>query len=77
MDKLVDVAKAGAELIAPLLTVPEAANLLRLSPSFLNKRRLDGTGPIYMKVGRRILYDRSDLVTWARNTKRRHTSEVA
>jgi predicted DNA-binding transcriptional regulator AlpA len=58
----------------PKLSVREAATFLRVSKSFLDKRRLDGNGPIYMKMGRRVVYDQTDLEVWAASTKRRHTS---
>jgi len=55
------------------LSVPEAAAFLGCSKSFLDKKRLDGSGPLFMKVGRKILYDRSDLEEWVTSTKRRRT----
>jgi predicted DNA-binding transcriptional regulator AlpA len=58
-----------------LLSVPEAARSLGLSASTLNKLRLSGDGPLYMKLGRRVLYDLRDLEAWARERKRSHTSE--
>jgi hypothetical protein len=58
-----------------LLTVVEAATVLRLSKSFLDKRRLAGDGPLYLKCGRRVLYVRDDLFAWATSNKRRHTSQ--
>jgi excisionase family DNA binding protein len=57
------------------LSVQEAANFLGLSVSTLNKLRLTGTGPPYMKLGRRVLYDLHDLEAWAASRKRSHTSE--
>ena len=57
------------------LNVKEAAAYLGLSTSTLNKMRLTGTGPPYMKLGRRVLYDLRDLEQWAVQRKRDHTSE--
>jgi excisionase family DNA binding protein len=57
-----------------LLTVAEASAVLRMSKSFLNKRRLDGTGPPFVKMGRTVRYPRGDLEAWAIANKRRHTS---
>lgn len=57
------------------LNVSEAAQFLGLSVSTLNKMRLTGTGPPYMKLGRRVLYDLPDLQAWAAERKRNHTSE--
>jgi hypothetical protein len=39
-----------------LLTVDEAAAILRCSPSSLNKWRLTGRGPKFVFVGRRVRY---------------------
>jgi hypothetical protein len=44
------------------MSVQETAAYLGISKSFLNKRRLDGTGPIYLKIGRRVLGSRSRLL---------------
>lgn len=59
------------------LSVPEAARYLGLSVSTLNKMRLNGTGPCFLKLGRRVLHDIRDLESWVRERKRRHTSEQA
>jgi excisionase family DNA binding protein len=74
--------EAGAYLdlsITPLpsrkLSVKEAAAYLGLSVSTLNKMRLNGTGPPYLKLGRRVLYDLRDLEEWTAERKRNHTSE--
>lgn len=57
------------------LSVREAAAYLGLSGSTLNKTRLTGRGPRYLKLGRRVLYDLHDLETWVAERKRNHTSE--
>jgi predicted DNA-binding transcriptional regulator AlpA len=57
------------------LNVREAAQFLGLSVSTLNKLRLSGNGPQYMKFGRRVLYDLRDLEEWACDHRRSHTSE--
>jgi hypothetical protein len=61
---------------ACFLTVAEAARLLRVSKGFLDKRRLTGDGPIYLKIGKRVVYDRAELVNWATSNRRQHTSEA-
>jgi predicted DNA-binding transcriptional regulator AlpA len=58
------------------ISVREAAAYLGISKSFLDKKRLDGTGPIYVKIGRSVAYDLGDLEIWVVGQKRRHTSEV-
>jgi len=59
------------------LSVQEAARFLGLSVSTLNKMRLNGTGPRYLKLGRRVLYDLRDLDAWVAERRRNHTSEPA
>jgi helix-turn-helix protein len=60
-----------------LLTEPEAAAYLRISRSFLAKARCSGAGPIFVKCGRRVLYDLADLDAFADRGKRRSTSSTA
>jgi predicted DNA-binding transcriptional regulator AlpA len=57
------------------LSVRETAAYLCVSKSWLDKRRLDGNGPTYLKLGRRVVYDVVDLESWAADNKRRHTAE--
>ena len=47
------------------LTQQEAAAYLRLSPRTLERHRVEGTGSRFVKLGRRVLYRRSDLDDWA------------
>lgn len=68
-------AVAQASVLRPKFSVVEAAAYLRCSKSFLDKRRLDGNGPAYLKLGRRVVYDIVDLETWAAGNKRQHTAE--
>jgi predicted DNA-binding transcriptional regulator AlpA len=58
-----------------LLTPKEAANLLRLSPSWLAKSRVKGTGPAYAKLGRSIRYSEGALLQWMKSHLRLSTSE--
>jgi hypothetical protein len=44
-----------------LLEVDEAAAKLRISRSMLNKSRVSGDGPPFIKIGARVLYAESDL----------------
>lgn len=57
------------------LNVREAAETLRLGVSTLNKLRVHGGGPRYVKLGRRVVYRRIDLTTWAEERLLRSTSE--
>ena len=60
-----------------MLSVSEAAEFLRISKSWLNKRRcLGGPDAIpFIKVGRRVAYSMDDLVTFVARRRRRTTSE--
>jgi hypothetical protein len=57
------------------LTTDRAAQRLGVSTSFLNKARLDGSGPPFIKLGARIVYDPADLAAWAEARKHQSTSE--
>lgn len=57
------------------LTQSEAANLLRLSERTLERHRLSGTGPVFVKLGRRVVYRASDLLAFAQAHTYRSTSE--
>lgn len=57
------------------LTVSEAAAYIRRSSSFLNKRRVYGGGPEYIKLGASVLYDRRALDSWLAAHTRQSTSE--
>ena len=59
----------------PLLTVEEAAKLLRLSPSWLAKARMRGDGPAYVKLGRAIRYGEGALRRYMKSCSRLSTSE--
>ena len=50
---------------APLMSTAEAAAYLRVSKSYLDKRRVYGGGPKFLRFGKRILYRKSDLDAWA------------
>ncbi len=52
-----------------------AAAYLSLSTQRLAKMRLTGEGPVYRKVGRSVLYLRSDLDAWLESLSRRSTSD--
>ena len=47
-----------------LLTQSEAARVLRLSERTLERLRLQGGGPLYVKAGRAVRYREADLEAW-------------
>jgi excisionase family DNA binding protein len=60
------------------LTPKEAAAYLRVSKSYLDKLRVYGGGPKFLRFGKRkILYRKSDLDFWAAQHRFGSTSEYA
>ena len=57
------------------LRTRDAAVHLGLSPRTLEKHRCFGTGPVYRKLGGRIVYHLDDLDSWAEQGLRRSTSD--
>ena len=57
------------------LRVPEAAGFCGCSTSKLNKHRVTGDGPAFIKCGRLVMYDVRDLEAWLGRCKRQSTSE--
>lgn len=57
-----------------VLTTEEAAAFLREKPATLKKRRREGTGPAYIKLGGArqsdVRYLRSDLIAWLHACRR-------
>ncbi|HCJ70404.1 helix-turn-helix transcriptional regulator [Agrobacterium pusense] len=61
---------------ASMMRTIDAAAFVGLSPSTLTKLRLTGGGPLYLKLGKTVVYDRSDLKTWLDSKRRRSTSAI-
>ena len=60
------------------LTTPEAAAFLRVSKSYLDKLRVYGGGPPFLRISKRkIVYAVADLVAWAAARRHGSTSEYA
>ena len=63
----------------PYLTSDEAAAVLRLSPRTLERMRVMGNGPRFLKAGRgkrsRVLYKHADLISWLEDSSFSSTSE--
>jgi predicted DNA-binding transcriptional regulator AlpA len=58
-----------------LLTAKDAADVLRLSPSWLAKARMRGEGPPFLKIGRSVRYGEGALRQWTKSRLRYSTSE--
>ncbi|MBN9066821.1 MAG: helix-turn-helix domain-containing protein [Rhizobiales bacterium] len=46
------------------LRVPQAAEYVGLSKSYLDKARMTNTGPAYAKLGATVIYSTDDLDAW-------------
>jgi predicted DNA-binding transcriptional regulator AlpA len=68
---------AGTDMdnIETLLISREAAKLLRLSERTVERHRVAGTGPRFIRLGRAIRYRRRDLLDWIERAARHSTSE--
>ena len=58
-----------------LLATREAAALVGLSPRTLERYRVTGEGPRFLKLGRRVVYPRLELDSWLSTKVRRSTSD--
>ncbi len=59
---------------SPCLTSAEAAAFLKVTIQTLARWRVEGSGPVYSKLNRTVLYEYDDLLRFVRNNKRRSTS---
>ena len=61
-----------------LVVTPESASeLLGISCSTLAKMRIAGTGPVFTKLGSRVLYRGEDLAEWISANRYKSTSEYS
>tara|TARA_Y100000310_G_C20547942_1_gene746557 strand:+ start:153 stop:419 length:267 start_codon:yes stop_codon:yes gene_type:complete len=63
-------------LDGPLVPQGPAARELHLSERTLECWRATGYGPPFVKIGRRVLYQKSALETWITKQIRRSTSDT-
>jgi predicted DNA-binding transcriptional regulator AlpA len=60
---------------SPVLRTEPAAEYSGSTKSTFEKYRLTGEGPVYIKIGRVVVYYREDLDTWLASKRRMSTSE--
>lgn len=60
-----------SDLFSPV----EAAGRLRSNPRTLERWRTNGTGPNFVRIGRRIFYRRAALESWLEKRTRSHTGQ--
>lgn len=63
-------------MTAEILTTREAAAYCRLGKPTLERFRITGGGPAYLKLGGAVRYRRCDLDAWLAARLTRSTSEV-
>jgi hypothetical protein len=63
----------GSSDLRRLMTTDEAAAYLRISPSTLNKMRVYGGGPAFLKFARGVRYEFGELLKW-QDTRRFHST---
>jgi len=68
--------KTDPDMPPRYLRTTEAGRFLGLSGRTLEKHRTYGTGPLYRKIGGRVVYTLSDLEAWAGQGARRSTSDT-
>lgn len=62
--------------IPEVLRPCDAARLVGLSESTLAKLRLNGNGPRYCKLGRRVVYRQADLEQWLQSRTTTDTADA-
>lgn len=58
-----------------LLTAEQVSDAYGVAKSTLAKMRLYGTGPVFVKLGRRVAYRLEDLEAWVNENRFKSTSE--
>jgi excisionase family DNA binding protein len=74
-DRSLTPAQPVSKQTEEFLTPKQAAAFLRVSKSYLDKLRVYGGGPKFLRFGRKILYRRSELDLWAEQRSFSSTSE--
>lgn len=73
---IADAASPQPSATSPYLTTPEAAAYLRVSKSYLDKGRVYGNGPRFVRIGeRKVVYHIAVLDAWAAERQYASTSE--
>lgn len=61
----------------PVLSEETAAEMLHLSPRTLQRFRVEGRGPKFVKLGKRVFYREQDLEDYVNRSVRESTSAPA
>lgn len=65
---------AGQSAERRWLRTPQAAGITGLAIPTLNKLRVIGGGPPFIKLGRAVLYEQAELCAWMDEHRRRHST---
>jgi predicted DNA-binding transcriptional regulator AlpA len=68
------VMSAGGGRLSATMTREEAAKYVGVSVAFMNRARVVGDGPAYVKLGRRVVYNKADIDSWLASKRKRSTS---
>lgn len=58
-----------------ILNTREAADYVRLGKPTMERFRISGEGPVFVKLGGAVRYRKSDLDSWIENRRVRSTSD--
>jgi hypothetical protein len=58
-----------------IFTTQEAADFLRLAKNTLEVWRVRGCGPVFLKLGSRVVYEKAALEEFAASQRRKSTSD--
>lgn len=64
------------EALPPISSTAEVAKFLGCSAGFLNKARVTGAGPQFVKMGKRVTYTRTAIANWLESRTRKSTSDT-
>jgi predicted DNA-binding transcriptional regulator AlpA len=67
-------ASAAHQRAPEKLAVDDAATYCGISTSYLNKKRVEGDGPTFIKIGARVVYSIKDLDDWLDARRRTSTT---
>jgi hypothetical protein len=62
-------------MTSKLVTTSQAAEILGIKPNTLEGWRIRGEGPPFLKIGRLVKYDETDLIDYIKRQTRHSTSE--
>jgi predicted DNA-binding transcriptional regulator AlpA len=68
--------KDNTEVSRDLMDTKTLVGWSGLSASFWNNARCSGHGPKFLKMGRRVVYHRSDVEEWLSSIKRASTKDI-